>query len=206
MAKGSDDIFQVAVHWQNFLEWMPNMRRMAIGFALVLSLGGCTDYKWGHRWKVEQPGGWTDSTIPNTDESATLKASCGSSPLLVSVRRNDSGLIFAIFMIPFLPSSSSDDRVQISVSHPDLKACTSLTQSPLVLKMDNRVVRDIRLEPGYGDNRCDLILPKETQGERLSIEVNQAVLPCAVAPATLKKSRHFCVRNTKFGGSPRCDD
>ncbi len=190
----------------NFSHGMPNMHRMALCLALALSLGGCTDYKWGHSWRVDQPGGWTDSPTPYGDESAILEASCGPNPLSVSVRRNHSGLIFAIFFIPFFPQNGSDDRVRISVSHPDLKACTSLTQSPLVLKMDNRVVRDISWSPGYGNHQCDLTLPEGTQGEQLSIEVNQAVFPCSVAPATLKKSRYFCLRQTTFGGSPRCDD
>ena len=35
-------------------------------------------------------------------------------------------------------------------------------------------------------------------------ELDPAVLPCTIAPVTLKKDRYFCIRNMRWGGSPSC--
>ena len=75
-----------------------------------------------------------------------------------------------------------------------------------MIKLDNRVINTIGYLGGDQAGSCELRLDaQELQGERVSIEVNQAVLPCAVAPLTLKKNGFFCLRKTEFGGSAPCD-
>ncbi|MCO7573830.1 hypothetical protein NJH78_27935 [Pseudomonas chlororaphis] len=182
------------------------MHRMALCLALALSLGGCIDYKWGHDWKADNLGGWQDASTGNYDQGTSFKLACGAEPLYVSVQSSTPHQLVSLFLVPlFSASLSDDDSVEIRASHPGLVTCTSSAQNPLVLKMDNRVISHIGYPSRQLANSCRIHLDaRELQGERLSIEVNQALLPCAAAPVTLKKHSYFCMRQSKFGGSVPC--
>ncbi|MFJ3118257.1 hypothetical protein ACIPI6_17110 [Pseudomonas protegens] len=189
----------------NFSHGMPNMHRMVLCLALALSLGGCIDYKWGHDWKADSPGGWQDASVVGFDKGTAFQLACGGSPLYVNVETHASHQLLSLFFIPLFSASDDDGHVWIRASHPSLMACASPAQNPLLLKLDNRPIQAVGFSRRSGEGLCIIDLgPRELQGEQLSIEVNQALLPCAVAPMTLKKDSFFCLRATKFGGSTPC--
>lgn len=185
---------------------MLTMHRMALCLTLALSLGGCIDYKWGHDWKADSLGGWQDASTGKYDEGTSFKLACGPEPLYVKVTSAPSHHLMSLLFIPLVPAATGDDNhLRIKASYPSITAC-SAAQNPLVIKLDNRVINTIGYPGGNQAGSCELRLDAhELQGERVSIEVNQAVLPCAVAPLTLKKNGFFCLRKTEFGGSAPCD-
>ncbi len=182
------------------------MHRMALCLALALSLGGCIDYKWGHDWKADSLGGWQDASKGKYDQGTSFKLACGPEPLYVKLTSAPSHHLMSLLFIPLVPAATGDDNhLSINTRHPSLSVC-SAAQNPLVIKLDNRVISHIGYAAGDQAGSCELRLDeRELQGERVSIEVNQAVLPCAVAPLTLKKNGFFCLRKTEFGGSKPCD-
>ncbi len=183
------------------------MHRMVLCLALALSLGGCIDYKWGHDWKADSLGGWQDASTGNYDQGTSFKLACGAEPLYVKVTSASSHHLMSLLFIPLVPAGTGDDNhLAIQASHPSLATCTSAAQNPLLIKLDNRVIGTIGYASSSKAGSCQLRLDaRELQGERVSIEVNQAVLPCAVAPLTLKKNGFFCLRQTQFGGSAPCE-
>lgn len=181
------------------------MHRMAFCLALALSLGGCIDYKWGHDWKADNPGGWQDASVVGFDKGTAFQLACGGSQLYVNVETRASHHLLSLFFVPLFFASDDDGHVEIRANHPSLAACSSPAQNPLLVKMDNKPIQDVSFPRRRGEGMCIIDLAaRELQGKQLSIEVNQAVLPCAVAPMTLKKDRFFCMRATQFGGSTPC--
>lgn len=191
----------------NFSHWMSTMHRMALCLALALSLGGCIDYKWGHDWKADSLGGWQDASKGRYEQGTSFKLACGPEPLYVKVTSAPSHHLMSLLFIPLVPAATGDDNhLSINARYPSLSACSSAAQNPLVIKLDNRVISNIGYVAGNQAGSCELRLDeRELQGERVSIEVNQAVLPCAVAPLTLKKNSFFCLRQTQYGGSKPCN-
>jgi len=182
------------------------MHRMALCLALALSLGGCIDYKWGHDWKADRLGGWQDASKGRYDQGTSFKLACGPEPLYVKLTSAPSHHLMSLLFIPLVPAATGDDNhLDIKASHPSLTACSSSAQNPLVLKLDNRVIDNVEYLSRNQAGSCLMRLDaRQLQGERVSIEVNQAVLPCTVAPLTLKKDGYFCLRQTQFGGSAPC--
>lgn len=184
------------------------MHRIAVCFAVLLMLSGCTDYKWGHNWRTEAPGGWSDETKVESIRSVFLTATCQGSPLTVGVERMDATTLIALFFIPLFPSSIDQPYpLLIQVKHKDLKSCSTPAQNPLLLKMDGRLITDFQTTRYQEDGVC-IMRPaaRQLDGSTLTMEINPDVLPCTVAPATLKKSRYACMRATQFGGSAPCED
>lgn len=183
------------------------MHRTAVILSALLCLGGCTEYKWGHDWTVDRPGGWQDHSDPSLRFGATLDASCNASPLSLKVETLAESTYQSVFFIPlFHHWSGGDYPVVITLRHPDLKACTSPALNPLVVKLDGKPIPTLGLARNpQQDGRCSMTFDDtRPSGSELSIEINPAVLPCAIAPVTLKKDRYFCIRHMRWGGSPSC--
>ena len=183
------------------------MHRTAVILSALLCLGGCTEYKWGHDWTVDSPGGWQDHSDPSLRFGATLDASCNASPLSLKVETLAESTYQSVFFIPlFHHWSGGDYPVIITLRHPDLKACTSPALNPLVVKLDGKPIPTLGLARNpQQDGRCSMTFDDtRPSGSELSIEINPAVLPCAIAPVTLKKDRYFCIRHMRWGGSPSC--
>lgn len=183
------------------------MHRIAVIVSVLLCLSGCTEYKWGHDWTVDRPGGWQDHTDPSLRFGAMLGATCNASPMWLKVVTQGESTYQSLFFIPLFYHWSGDDTpVVITLTHPDLKACTSPAQNPLRVKLDGKPVPTLGLvlKP-QEDGRCSMTFDDtRPSGSELSIEIRTAVLPCAIAPVTLKKDRYFCIRNMRWGGSPGC--
>ena len=183
------------------------MHRIATLLCVLLTLSGCTEYKWGHDWKPDRLGGWQDHTDPTLRYGASLGATCNASPLWVKVVDHGQSTYLSLFFIPLFPDRTGGDYpLRITVDHPALKACSSAAQNPVVVKMDGKVVQNLHFpQRPRVDGTCVMEFDDEQYaGNELSIETNTAVLACTIAPVTLKKDRYFCVRNVRWGGSPSC--
>lgn len=181
------------------------MHRIAVCLAVLSSLAGCTDYKWGHNWKPDAHAGWVDETSPRGN--TIVKTVCAAEPLRVTLHQVGETSVVALFMIPLFYSSPDDNYRSFAIvtSHPKLDNCA--VRNPLVVKMDNQVIKNLEWSSRSSKGICIIQIPaSEMEGESLSIEVDQNVLPCTAAPITFKKKSYFCLRDTKFGGSPACDD
>ncbi|MEC6741926.1 MULTISPECIES: hypothetical protein [Pseudomonas] len=183
------------------------VHRIATLLCLLLTLGGCTEYKWGHDWKPDRLGGWQDHTDPKLRYGASLGATCNASPLWLKVVNHGQSTYQSLLFIPLFPDRTGGEYpLWITVNHPALKACSSSAPSPLRVKMGDQVVQGLRFpERAQEDGTCVIEFDDDRYAaDEMSIEIDPAVLPCTIAPVTLKKDRYFCIRNMRWGGSPSC--
>lgn len=165
----------------------------------ALLLGGCYDYRSGKHWNLDDTRQWQQTSSTEWHSNAC------ASPLGITTRGGSESQYHSLFLIP-LGLGSGANNPAITNFYVHGKALSGhCNNTDLVVLVNGRQPPDIQIS-AYGQESCEVKIPiNRDQMESLQVSVHTSEAQCRYAPLKLESGRHYCLRETQFGGSRGCD-
>lgn len=181
------------------------IRLMKYRYALIVLLGitltGCMDYRSGKHWKALGDGGWE-----RIDKQEWANNACGSK-VEVSTEVTGDGVIFSLFFVPILPGQDgwSPEETTLFIKGDALAGHCSTKD--LIVRVNEQVFDGARISACQSmENCCVVAIPVQRDRlDSIALSLNIPDRGCSYPPLNLGSRRHFCMSDTRFGGSEPCD-
>lgn len=181
------------------------MKTTRAAILLVLTaaacLNGCYDYRSGKHWNVTDDSDWKPVTPVKW-----VNQSCNS-PVTISTVQASEGYAHSLFLIPLGLGAGANNPPTTSFVITGEGLTGHCDNTALVVSVNGRTRNDTTISAcSEAQDCCAISVPVSRDDmESLQVAINNVDASCSYAPLSLNSWRHFCLRETRLGGSSGCD-